>query len=70
MLGAAAASAKSFSSPIEDWARANGARMHWGFGMGRALFARLEAWAHEQNIRRLTGLVSAHNIHALRFAAR
>jgi len=38
--------------------------------MGRALFARLEAWAHEQNIRRLTGLVSAHNIHALRFAAR
>jgi RimJ/RimL family protein N-acetyltransferase len=44
-------------------------RGHWRRGIGRRLAAGLEAWARAQNVRRLTGLVQAHNTRALRFAA-
>ena len=44
-------------------------REHWGCGIGRTLSARVEAWARQQGVRRLTSLVSAHNTRALRFAA-
>jgi GNAT superfamily N-acetyltransferase len=44
-------------------------REHWGFGIGRTLSARVEAWARQQGVRRLASLVSAHNTRALRFAA-
>ena len=43
-------------------------RSHWRRGIGRQLAAAAEAWAREQNLRRLTGLVLAHNTRALRFA--
>jgi RimJ/RimL family protein N-acetyltransferase len=43
-------------------------RRHWRRGIGRQLAAATEAWAREQNVRRLTGLVLAHNTRALRFA--
>jgi len=43
-------------------------RSHWGRGIGRRLAAAVDAWAREQNVRRLTGLVLAHNTRALRFA--
>jgi RimJ/RimL family protein N-acetyltransferase len=45
-------------------------REHWGRGIGRMLFARLEDWARAQEkVGRLTGLISAHNARALHFAA-
>jgi RimJ/RimL family protein N-acetyltransferase len=44
-------------------------RSHWRRGIGRRLAAELEAWARAENVRRLTGLVQAHNTRALRFAA-
>jgi RimJ/RimL family protein N-acetyltransferase len=44
-------------------------RSHWRRGIGRRLAAELEAWAYKENVRRLTGLLSAHNTRALRFAA-
>jgi RimJ/RimL family protein N-acetyltransferase len=44
-------------------------RSHWGRGVGRRLAAELEAWARAQKVRRLTGLLQAHNTRALRFAA-
>jgi len=44
-------------------------RSHWRCGIGRRLAAELEAWARAQNVRRLTGLLTAHNTGALRFAA-
>jgi RimJ/RimL family protein N-acetyltransferase len=39
-----------------------------GRGSGRQLAAAIDAWAREQNLRRLTGLVLSHNARALRFA--
>jgi RimJ/RimL family protein N-acetyltransferase len=44
-------------------------RSHWGRGIGRHLAAAIDAWAREQNLRRFTGLMLAHNTCALRFAA-
>jgi RimJ/RimL family protein N-acetyltransferase len=44
-------------------------RTHWRRGIGRQLAAAVDAWAREQNLRRLTGLITAHNTRALRFAA-
>jgi RimJ/RimL family protein N-acetyltransferase len=49
-------------------ANVNVLRSHWGHGIGRQLAAALDAWAREQHVRRLTGLVLAHNTRALRFA--
>jgi RimJ/RimL family protein N-acetyltransferase len=43
-------------------------RSHWRRGVGRQLAAAIDAWAREQNVRRLTGLVLAHNTRALRLA--
>jgi RimJ/RimL family protein N-acetyltransferase len=51
------------------YANVNVLRSHWGRGIGRQLAAAIDAWAREQNVRRLTGLVLAHNTRALRFAA-
>ena len=51
------------------YANVNVLRSHWGRGIGRQLAAAIDAWAREQNLRRLTGLVLAHNTRALRFAA-
>jgi RimJ/RimL family protein N-acetyltransferase len=50
------------------YANVNVLRSHWGRGIGRQLAAAIDAWAREQNVRRLTGLVLAHNTRALRFA--
>jgi RimJ/RimL family protein N-acetyltransferase len=50
------------------YANVNVLRSHWGRGIGRKLAAAVDAWAREQNVRRLTGLVLAHNTRALRFA--
>jgi RimJ/RimL family protein N-acetyltransferase len=50
-------------------ANVNVRRSHWGRGIGRQLAAAIDAWAREQNVRRLTGLALAHNTRALRFAA-
>jgi RimJ/RimL family protein N-acetyltransferase len=44
-------------------------RRHWRRGIGRRLAADLQAWARAQKVRRLTGLLQAHNTRALRFAA-
>src|ERR1043166_4346258 len=43
-------------------------RSHWGCGIGRQLAAAVDTWAREQNLRRIAGLVLAHNPRALRFA--
>ena len=43
-------------------------RSHWRRGIGRQLAAAVDAWAREQNLRRLTGQLLAHNTRALRFA--
>jgi RimJ/RimL family protein N-acetyltransferase len=50
------------------YANVNVLRSHWGRGIGRQLAAAIDAWAREQNVRRLTGLVLAHSTRALRFA--
>jgi RimJ/RimL family protein N-acetyltransferase len=50
------------------YANVNVSRSHWGRGVGRQLVAAVDVWAREQNLRRLTGLVLAHNTRALRFA--
>src|SRR6202011_890910 len=47
------------------YANVNVLRSHWGRGIGRQLAAAIDAWAREQNVRRLTGLVLAHNTRAL-----
>lgn len=39
-----------------------------GLGIGRRLWARLEAWARERGARRLSGAVQAHNLRGLAFA--
>ncbi len=44
-------------------------RSHWRRGIGRQLAAALDQWAREQNLRRLTSMLQAHNTRALRFAA-
>jgi RimJ/RimL family protein N-acetyltransferase len=41
----------------------------WRCGIGRRLAAAVDAWAWEGSVRRLTGLLQAHNTQALRFAA-
>jgi RimJ/RimL family protein N-acetyltransferase len=51
------------------YANVNVLRSHWGRGIGRQLAAAIDTWAHEQKVRRLTGLMLAHNTRALRFAA-
>jgi len=50
------------------FALVNVLRAHWGLGLGQDLAARIEGWAREQNVRRLTTVLSAHNTRALRFA--
>jgi RimJ/RimL family protein N-acetyltransferase len=49
-------------------ANVNVLRSHWRRGIGRRLAAAIDAWAREQNVRRLTGVLLAHNTRALRFA--
>lgn len=44
-------------------------RDHWGRGIGRRLFARLEEWARANGVLRLSINVLAHNARARRFAA-
>jgi RimJ/RimL family protein N-acetyltransferase len=44
-------------------------RTHWRRGIGRRLAAEVDAWARGEQVRRLTGLLQAHNTRALRFAA-
>jgi RimJ/RimL family protein N-acetyltransferase len=44
-------------------------RSHWRRGIGRRLAAEVDTWARKDNVRRLTGLLQAHNTRALRFAA-
>jgi RimJ/RimL family protein N-acetyltransferase len=51
------------------FANVNVLRSHWGRGIGRQLASAIDAWAREQNLRRLTGVLLAHNTRALRFAA-
>jgi RimJ/RimL family protein N-acetyltransferase len=51
------------------YANVNVLRSHWRRGIGRRLAAAIDAWAREQKLRRLTGLLLAHNTRALRFAA-
>jgi RimJ/RimL family protein N-acetyltransferase len=51
------------------YANVNVLRSHWRGGIGGQLGAAIDAWAREQNLRRLTGLVLAHNTRALHFAA-
>jgi RimJ/RimL family protein N-acetyltransferase len=51
------------------YANVNVLRSHWRRGIGRQLVAAIDAWARAQNLRRLTGLLLAHNTRALRFAA-
>lgn len=41
---------------------------HWGVGIGRALWWRLERWARDNGARRLSAIVLAHNTRGLRFA--
>ncbi|HEV2957241.1 MAG TPA: GNAT family N-acetyltransferase [Xanthobacteraceae bacterium] len=43
-------------------------RNHWRRGIGRQLAAAVDTWAREQSLRRLTGVILAHNSRALRFA--
>jgi RimJ/RimL family protein N-acetyltransferase len=43
-------------------------RSHWRRGIGRRLAAEVEGWARSQGLRRLTGMIQAHNTRALRFA--
>ena len=43
-------------------------RDYWRRGIGRRLAAEVDAWAREQRLRRITGLMQAHNTRALRFA--
>jgi hypothetical protein len=50
-------------------ANVNVLRSHWGRGISRQPAAAIDAWAREQRVRRLTGLVLLHNTRALRFAA-
>jgi RimJ/RimL family protein N-acetyltransferase len=50
------------------YANVNVLRSHWSRGIGRQLAAAIDTWAREQNPRRLTGLMLAHNTRALRFA--
>jgi RimJ/RimL family protein N-acetyltransferase len=50
------------------YANVNVLRSHWRHGIGRQLAAAVNAWAGEQQLRRLTGIVLAHNTRALRFA--
>ena len=50
------------------FANVNILRSCWGRGIGRQLAAAIDTWAREQNLRRLTGHVLAHNTRALRFA--
>ena len=50
------------------YATVNVLRSHWGRGIGQRLAAAVDTWAREQNLRRLTGHVLAHNTRALRFA--
>ncbi|HUH83495.1 MAG TPA: GNAT family N-acetyltransferase, partial [Stellaceae bacterium] len=42
---------------------------HYGAGIGRALWERLERWARDNGARRLSTIVCAHNARGLRFAA-
>lgn len=50
------------------YANVNVLRSHWRRGIGRQLAGAIDTWAREQNLRRLTGLILAHNTRALRFA--
>jgi GNAT superfamily N-acetyltransferase len=46
------------------FANVNVLRSHWGRGIGRQLAAAIDVWARKQNLRRVTGLVLAHNTRA------
>jgi RimJ/RimL family protein N-acetyltransferase len=43
-------------------------RSHWRRGIGRHLAVAVDTWARGQGLRRLTGMIQAHNTRALRFA--
>jgi RimJ/RimL family protein N-acetyltransferase len=50
------------------YASINVRRSHWRRGIGRHLAAAVGQWTREQNLRRITGLLQAHNTRALHFA--
>ena len=69
MLGHAGAGFDPWSRSRHDgFVNVNVLREAWGLGIGRGLWARLEAWARERGARRLSGAAQAHNLRGLAFA--
>ena len=52
----------------DGWVNVNVLREAGSRGIGRRLWAEVEAWAREHGARRLTGAVQAHNLRGLAFA--
>ena len=69
MLGHAGAGFDPWSRSRHDgFVNVNVLREAWGLGIGRRLWAQIEAWARERGARRLSGAVQAHNVRGLAFA--
>ncbi|HLJ19152.1 MAG TPA: GNAT family N-acetyltransferase [Stellaceae bacterium] len=69
LLGHAGAWFDPWSRSRHDgWVNVNVLREASGLGIGRRLWAGVEAWARENGARRLTGAVQAHNVRGLAFA--
>ena len=69
MLGHAGAGFDPWSRSRHDgFVNVNVLREAWGLGIGRRLWAKLEAWARERGARRLSGTIQAHNLRGLAFA--
>jgi RimJ/RimL family protein N-acetyltransferase len=52
----------------DGFVNVNVLREAWGLGIGRRLWAKVEAWARERGARRLSGAAQAHNLRGLAFA--
>jgi RimJ/RimL family protein N-acetyltransferase len=52
----------------DGFVNVNVLRKAWGLGIGRRLWAKVEAWTRERGARRLSGAVQAHNLRGLAFA--
>ena len=52
----------------DAWISVNVRRPYWGRGIGRILAERVEHWARERKLRRLSTAMSTHNVRAMRFA--
>ncbi|MGH7123532.1 MAG: GNAT family N-acetyltransferase [Stellaceae bacterium] len=69
LLGHAGAWFDPWSRSRHDgWVNVNVLREASGLGIGRRLWAEIEAWAREHGARRLSGAVQAHNLRGLGFA--